>query len=68
MKADKGAKHTQTKNTASPRKLASDLLARIERGKSFADRILARPAVRDLDLRDQNFIRELVLGVTRHKL
>ncbi len=52
----------------SPRKTACDILARIERGKSFADRILAGPLVAGLDTRDRNFVRELVLGVTRHRL
>jgi len=68
MKTVKPSKRPHAINDASPRKLASDLLARIERGKSFADRILARPVVRNLEPRDQNFVRELVLGVTRHKL
>ncbi len=61
---------TKKKKKAVPvtaRSLAADILMRIERDGSFADRILAVAEGQLQERRDRSFLRELVLGVLRNK-
>ncbi|MBT4484291.1 MAG: 16S rRNA (cytosine(967)-C(5))-methyltransferase, partial [Candidatus Latescibacteria bacterium] len=58
-------KHVKNHTT---RETALSLLARVEHGGAFADRVLAAPQVSNMEERDRLFIRELLLGVLRWKL
>ena len=59
-------KNTDTNKT--PRGIALQLLLRVEEKNAFADRILSSQQVTQLERRDRLFVRELLLGVLRHKL
>lgn len=51
-----------------PRSVALMLLSRVEHEGAYVDRVLASPETARFDSRDRRFIRELVIGVERHKL
>lgn len=55
-------------NETNARKVALELLLRIEVGGAYLDRVLSTPSFRALDSRDRGFARELVAGVERWKL
>lgn len=51
-----------------PRDTALDLVQRIEEEGAFVDRVLAGSEMNVYDDRDRRFIREMVIGVERHRL
>lgn len=67
MKARVIVTNTSAKKT-SPRAAALNLLERVEHEGAYVDRVLASPETASFDERDRRFIRELVIGVERHKL
>ena len=51
-----------------PRRTALHLLGRIETEGTFLNRVLSSPEITRLELRDRQFVRELLIGTVRRKL